>query len=93
MENEIANNRNSVILNCSLLRCLLLLLACALVARGQCSTGDATLWGSSLTPIRLDSNHVETYGQTWATGTYGSVWTPYEEAWQQHQYNKRCDPQ
>jgi hypothetical protein len=34
-------------------------------------------------PIRVDANHVQTYGQSWTTGDYDYIWFSYEEAWQQ----------
>jgi hypothetical protein len=64
---------------------VLLLLVWVLAAHAQnpCSLETAYAYGSSPPPIRTDSNHVKTYGQTWVTGDVYLVWTPWEEAWQQ----------
>ena len=58
----------------------LALLVWPAAARGQCLVNFEMV---SNRPIRVDSNHVMTSGETWATDdTYG-YWTPYEEAWQE----------
>lgn len=66
--------------------CLLALALFALPrghAQTSCDYETVTGYGSSNAPIRIDSNHVETYGQSWTSGDVLSLWTPYEETWQQ----------
>lgn len=69
--------------SCRVLRLLMGFIACVIVGRAQCNTGDAVFWGSSGDGIRLDSNTVKTYGTTWVSGNYGTLWVPWEETWQE----------
>jgi hypothetical protein len=52
--------------------------------RAQCYGGTTSFWGASATPIRIDSNHVETYGQTWVTGAFYTFWEPWVTAYSQY---------
>ncbi len=36
--------------------------------------GTTNFWGSSNLPIRLDGNHVKTYGQSWVTDDNAQYW-------------------
>jgi hypothetical protein len=58
----------------------LALLVCPVVGRGQCS--DVVMYSGRPDPIRVDSNHVYAYGETWVSGDVYGYWTPYDEAWQ-----------
>jgi hypothetical protein len=58
---------------------VLVALAWPAAVRGQCA---ATIYGGADDPVRVDSNHVMTEGQTWTSDEYG-YWTPYVEAWQE----------
>jgi len=55
----------------------------ALCAQAQCQQETVTGWGASSTSIRLDSNHVQAYGQSWTSGDVYLQVTPYVESWQQ----------
>jgi hypothetical protein len=67
----------------ALVLALLLSLVAGHSLEAQCNTGDSSFWGSSLAPARLDSNHIQTTGQSWATGNYGYLWEPWDESWQE----------
>jgi hypothetical protein len=61
---------------------LLLLLSAAAYAQ-NCAQETVHFYGASGAAIRIDENHVKTYGQSWATGDVDLAYTPYEEAWLQ----------
>src|SRR5713101_2241635 len=63
----------------------LILLVCGMMGRAQNPCDLETVYGngSSNAPIRADSNHIMTYGQSWTSGDVYLVWTPWEETWQQ----------
>jgi hypothetical protein len=62
---------------------LTILCAAAVNSQTLCDSETIVGWGSSPAPIRVDSNHVKTYGQSWTTGDTYLLWTPHEGAWQQ----------
>jgi hypothetical protein len=62
---------------------VLMLIATPLSAQTPCDYQTVYGYGSSNTPIRTDSNHIETYGQSWTSGDVLGLWTPYVEVWQQ----------
>lgn len=63
---------------------IFILACCAIPGSGQtpCDEESVVFNGQSYA-VRLDSNHVKTYGSSWVVNDQLELWTPYDGAWQQ----------
>jgi hypothetical protein len=86
MHNEMCAARASSVNRClPLVGAVMLSVLCAVAAQAltPCDSQTVNGFGKSYDPIRIDSNHIKTYGASWTTGDTGGYWTPYSESWQQ----------